>query len=91
MHVTHSIIDSSCIAIKTAAGTMIHTGDFKIDHTPYDGFPTDIHRLAHYGEEGVLVMTLIQLTLTLLDLQKLKKLLDQLLKEYLLQQQEELL
>ena len=57
MHVTHSIIDSSCIAIKTAAGTMIHTGDFKIDHTPYDGFPTDIHRLAHYGEEGVLVMT----------------------------------
>lgn len=34
MHVTHSIIDSSCIAIKTAAGTMIHTGDFKIDHTP---------------------------------------------------------
>ena len=57
MHVTHSIIDSSCIAIKTAAGTMIHTGDFKIDHTPYDGFPTDIHRLAHYGEEGVLVLT----------------------------------
>lgn len=57
MHVTHSIIDSSCIAIKTAAGTMIHTGDFKIDHTPYDGFPTDMHRLAHYGEEGVLVLT----------------------------------
>ncbi|MFA5721722.1 MAG: ribonuclease J [Aliarcobacter sp.] len=57
MHITHSIIDSSAIAIKTAAGTMIHTGDFKIDHTPYDGFPTDIHRLAHYGEEGVLVLT----------------------------------
>lgn len=57
MHITHSIIDSSAIAIKTAAGTMIHTGDFKIDHTPYDGFPTDLHRLAHYGEEGVLVLT----------------------------------
>lgn len=57
MHVTHSIIDSSCIAVKTAAGTMIHTGDFKIDHTPIDGFPTDLHRLAHYGEEGVLVLT----------------------------------
>ena len=57
MHITHSIIDSSAIAIKTEAGTMIHTGDFKIDHTPIDGFPTDLHRLAHYGEEGVLVMT----------------------------------
>jgi len=57
MHITHSIIDSSAIAIKTAAGTMIHTGDFKIDHTPIDGFPTDLHRLAHYGEEGVLVLT----------------------------------
>ncbi|WP_418179488.1 ribonuclease J [Aliarcobacter lanthieri] len=57
MHITHSIIDSSAVAIKTAAGTMIHTGDFKIDHTPIDGFPTDLHRLAHYGEEGVLVLT----------------------------------
>lgn len=57
MHITHSIIDSSAIAIKTEAGTMLHTGDFKIDHTPIDGFPTDLHRLAHYGEEGVLVLT----------------------------------
>ena len=57
MHVTHSIIDSSCIAVKTEAGTVIHTGDFKIDHTPYDGYPTDLHRLAHYGEEGVLLLT----------------------------------
>ena len=91
MHVTHSIIDSSCIAIKTAAGTMIHTGDFKIDHTPYDGFPTDIHRLAHYGEEGVLVMTSDSTNSHSPGFTKLKKLLDQLLKEYLLQQQEELL
>ena len=57
IHVTHSIIDCSCIAVTTEAGTMIHTGDFKIDHTPYDGLPTDLHRLAHYGEKGVLVLT----------------------------------
>lgn len=56
IHITHSIIDSSALAIKTEAGTIIHTGDFKIDHTPIDGFPTDIHRLAHYGEEGVLLL-----------------------------------
>jgi len=57
MHVTHSIIDSSAIAVTTEAGTMIHTGDFKIDHTPIDGYPTDIHRLAYYGEKGVLLLT----------------------------------
>lgn len=57
MHITHSIIDSSAIAVKSDAGIWIHTGDFKIDHTPIDGFPTDLHRLAHYGEQGVLVLT----------------------------------
>lgn len=56
MHMTHSIIDSSSIAVTTEAGTIIHTGDFKIDHTPIDGFPTDIHRLASYGEKGVLAL-----------------------------------
>ncbi|RAX56667.1 ribonuclease J [Helicobacter monodelphidis] len=56
IHITHSIIDSSALAIRTDAGVILHTGDFKIDHTPIDGFPTDLHRLAHYGEEGVLVM-----------------------------------
>ncbi|RXJ68628.1 ribonuclease J [Halarcobacter ebronensis] len=56
IHITHSIIDSSSLAIKTEAGTIIHTGDFKIDHTPIDGFPTDLHRLAYYGEEGVLLL-----------------------------------
>ena len=56
IHVTHSIIDASSLAIKTEAGTIIHTGDFKIDHTPIDGFPTDLHRFAHYGEEGVLLL-----------------------------------
>jgi len=56
MHMTHSIIDSSSIAITTAAGTVIHTGDFKIDYTPVDGYPADLHRLAHYGEKGVLCL-----------------------------------
>lgn len=56
MHMTHSIIDSSSLAITTEAGTIIHTGDFKIDHTPVDGYPADIHRLAHYGEKGVLCL-----------------------------------
>ena len=35
---THSILDSSSLAITTDAGTIIHTGDFKIDHTPVDGY-----------------------------------------------------
>jgi len=56
MHVTHSIIDASSLAITTEAGTIIHTGDFKIDHTPIDGYPTDLHRFAHYGEKGVLCL-----------------------------------
>ena len=56
MHITHSIIDCSALAITSAAGTIIHTGDFKIDHTPVDGYPTDFHRLAHYGEKGVLAL-----------------------------------
>ncbi|MEA3373276.1 MAG: ribonuclease J [Campylobacterota bacterium] len=56
MHITHSIIDSSSLAITTDAGTIIHTGDFKIDHTPVDGYTTDLHRFAHYGEKGVLCM-----------------------------------
>lgn len=56
IHITHSIIDSSALAITTKAGTIIHTGDFKIDHTPIDGYPTDLHRLAYYGEKGVLLL-----------------------------------
>ncbi|MCR6570568.1 ribonuclease J [Campylobacter insulaenigrae] len=56
IHITHSIIDASALAIKTKAGTIIHTGDFKIDQTPIDGYPTDLSRLAHYGEEGVLCL-----------------------------------
>ena len=56
MHMTHSILDSSSLAITTDAGTVIHTGDFKIDHTPVDGYTADLHRLAHYGEKGVLCL-----------------------------------
>ncbi len=56
MHMTHSIIDSSSLAITTEAGTIIHTGDFKIDYTPVDGYTADLHRLAHYGEKGVLCL-----------------------------------
>lgn len=56
MHMTHSIIDSSSLAITTKAGTIIHTGDFKIDHTPIDGYTADLHRLASYGEKGVLCL-----------------------------------
>ncbi len=56
IHITHSIVDSSALAITTEAGTIIHTGDFKIDHTPIDNYPTDIHRLAYYGDKGVLAL-----------------------------------
>ena len=56
MHITHSIIDASALAITTKAGTIFHTGDFKIDHTPIDGYPSDLHRFAYYGEKGVLCM-----------------------------------
>lgn len=56
IHITHSIIDASALAITTKAGTIIHTGDFKIDHTPIDGYPTDLNRLAYYGEKGVLCL-----------------------------------
>lgn len=56
IHVTHSIIDSSALAITSEAGTLIHTGDFKLDNTPIDGYTTDYGRLAHYGEKGVLCL-----------------------------------
>ncbi len=56
IHMTHSIIDSSSLAIQTPVGTIIHTGDFKIDHTPIDGYAPDLHRLAYYGEKGVLAL-----------------------------------
>jgi ribonuclease J len=56
MRVTHSIVDAVGFAITTPAGTLIHTGDFKIDHTPIDRKTTDIARFADYGERGVLAL-----------------------------------
>ena len=56
IHVTHSIVDAMALAIRTPLGAIIHTGDFKLDQTPIDGIPTDLRRLAQYGEEGVLLL-----------------------------------
>lgn len=51
--VTHSIADCYAICIKTPAGTILHSGDFKVDLTPIDGEGFDFGRLAQLGEEGV--------------------------------------
>ena len=56
LRVTHSIVDALGFAITTPAGTLIHTGDFKIDHTPIDMKPTDLARFSEYGEKGVLAL-----------------------------------
>jgi ribonuclease J len=54
--VTHSTIDCVALAIRTPVGVVIHTGDFKIDQTPTDGQPFDLHAFARYGAEGVLAL-----------------------------------
>ncbi len=56
IHVNHSIPDAVGLAIRTDAGTIVHTGDFKIDSTPIDGGMIDIARFAELGKEGVLCM-----------------------------------
>jgi ribonuclease J len=53
---THSIADSFSVAIHTPIGVIIHTGDFKIDHTPVDGEFFDLQKLAEHGEKGVLCL-----------------------------------
>ncbi len=53
---THSMADSFTIAINSPAGLVIHTGDFKFDHTPVDGEFFDFQRLAEHGEKGVLCL-----------------------------------
>ena len=56
IHVNHSIADSVAFAIHTHMGTIVHTGDFKIDSTPIDGEVIDLARLGELGKEGVLAL-----------------------------------
>jgi ribonuclease J len=56
LRVTHSMPDCLALAIHTPAGTIVHTGDFKIDQTPIDGQHFDLHRFAELGTAGVLAM-----------------------------------
>lgn len=56
IRVTHSIVDGVGLAITTPMGTVIHTGDFKLDPTPVDGELMDFHRFTEYGERGTLLL-----------------------------------
>jgi ribonuclease J len=55
-HVCHSIPDSVGVIIYTPVGTLVHSGDFKLDYTPVDAHPTDLSRLAQLGSQGVLLL-----------------------------------
>lgn len=56
VHITHSIPDSTSLAIQTPLGMVFHTGDFKFDHTPVMGDAPDLSRIAELGREGVLLL-----------------------------------
>jgi ribonuclease J len=56
IRVSHSIADALALGIKTPVGTILHTGDFKLDQTPVSGQSIDYHKIAELGNEGVLVM-----------------------------------
>ncbi|MEG6586739.1 ribonuclease J [Dendrosporobacter sp. 1207_IL3150] len=56
IRVSHSIADAVGLYLKTPVGTIVHTGDFKIDQTPVDGKLIDIHKFAELGDQGVLVL-----------------------------------
>ncbi len=55
-HVCHSIPDGVGLGISTPAGLIVHSGDFKFDHTPVDGWPTDYSKLAEFAGRGVLAL-----------------------------------
>jgi ribonuclease J len=57
IRVSHSLIDCFALAINTPIGTLIHTGDYKVDETPVIGEPIDLRTLRRYGQEGVLALT----------------------------------
>ncbi|HSX28355.1 MAG TPA: ribonuclease J [Candidatus Saccharimonadales bacterium] len=56
VRVTHSVPESSCIVVDTPVGRIINSGDFRLDPEPLDHMPTDIARLRHLGDEGVLAL-----------------------------------
>ena len=56
IRVTHSIVDGIGLAIDTPVGTIVHTGDFKLDPSPLDGEPPDFQRFTELGDEGVLAL-----------------------------------
>jgi ribonuclease J len=56
IHASHSLVDCFSLAIKTPLGTIIHTGDYKIDDTPVIDAPYDLKTLGRYGDEGVLAL-----------------------------------
>jgi ribonuclease J len=56
IRVSHSIPDAVALAIQTPLGTIVHTGDFKLDHTPVSGDILDIHKFAEIGDKGVLCL-----------------------------------
>ena len=56
IRVNHSIADATALAIYTPVGTIVHTGDFKVDYTPVFGEPIDVQRLGEIGKKGVLAL-----------------------------------
>ncbi len=56
IRVSHSLVDCFSLAIRTPVGTIIHTGDYKVDETPVIGEPIDLRTLRSYGQEGVLAL-----------------------------------
>ena len=56
VRVTHSIPDAVAVVLRTDHGTIVHTGDFKLDMTPIDGRAADVDRLAALGREGVALL-----------------------------------